>query len=1115
MEKKSGYIILFILAVCISCKQNIFDNEVKVFESIAPELSGIDFANMLEYDQQLNAYTYRNFYNGAGVALGDINNDGLLDIYFAGNQVENKLYLNRGDFTFEDITETAGVACKDVWTTGVSMADVNGDGLLDIFVCKSGPPFGGVRHNELFINNGDLTFTESAAAWGVADVGLSIHAVFFDYDKDGDLDFYLLNNSNRSVGIYDLKIGQREVRDPYGGNKLYRNDGDRFTDVSEEAGIYGSAIGFGLGVTVADVNKDGWPDIFVSNDFFEKDYLYINNRNGTFTESLEQYINEISLGSMGADIADLNNDGYPEIYVTEMLPESLADQRTKTVFEDWDKYSANVAAGYYHQFTRNVLQLNNGPIPGDEDNVFFTEVSRYTKTHATDWSWGALIFDYNNDGHKDIFVANGIAKDLTDQDYINYYASSMLTSANLRKDSLLLQKLMDKIPVQPVPNYLFENKGNLTFESKAAELGLDLSGFSNGAAYGDLNNDGAIDLVVNNINSPATIYRNTIGDSNNSNYIQLKLIGKNKNTSAFGAQVYVYCDTDVYYVEQSPVKGYLSSVDHKLHHGLGMHQSIDSIEIHWSDGGLSTLYKIKANQLIEINENEIVKDKKVDKSVKKNFYFSLNNDVLNKYSHSSSSYNDFNKDRLLFEMISNEGPSFAVADFNGDGREDVFISGSANEAGSLWLQTAAGLFEQHKQTIFEEDKKADDVKAIVLDVNEDGQPDIYVASGGNQFSFGDFTYRDRIYINDGNANFVRQEAILQPADLRESTAFVLAQDINGNGLTDLIVGSRLIPFYYGIPANAWLLNNNGKGVFENQTISNAPGFNKLGLLRDAKLIDYDNDGDLDLIVVGEWMGVKVFNNHLGTFTDVSDELGLANSSGLWNTIVTGDFNNDGYIDFVVANHGLNSKYSALGEGKLKMYVSDFDENGNLEQIICVSIDGKDYPLALLPDLVKQIPSVKKKFQNFASYKDASMTDIFSEGQLSKAIEYEASVLESSLFLNNGKNGFERIALPAEAQFSKIYAMHSIDVNSDGNLDLVIAGNQKNIKPEMGSLNGSYGLLLKGLGDGTFEAVAAAESGLFVKGETRDIKQIKIMEDDYLLFLRRDDKISAYKINKSK
>ncbi|MCU0357583.1 MAG: VCBS repeat-containing protein, partial [Cyclobacteriaceae bacterium] len=857
------------------------------------QTTGVTFQNELTYNERLNAYTYRNFYNGAGVALGDINNDGLLDIYFCGNQVDNKLYLNKGNFQFEDITQRAGVGCKDVWSTGVSMADVNGDGLLDIFVCKSGPTMGGVRHNELFINNGDLTFTESAAAWGVADEGLSIHAVFFDFDKDGDLDFYLLNNSNRSVGIYDLKEGQRQQRDPFGGNKLYRNEGNRFTDVSAVAGIYGSAIGFGLGVTVADVNRDGWPDIFVSNDFFERDYLYLNNQNGTFTESLEVMINEISMGSMGADIADLNNDGYPEIYVTEMLPEPLSRIRTKTLFEDWDKYSASVGSGYYHQFTRNVLQLNNGPIPGKEKFVSFSEISRFTGMHATDWSWGALMFDYNNDGHKDVFVANGIAKDLTDQDYINFEASTMLTAANLRKDSMLLVKLMDKIPSEPIPNYLFENQGGLHFLNKANQLGLSKPGFSNGAAYGDLDNDGAIDLVVSNINAPAGIFRNNKVAAAGNHYIQMTFQGATQNTHCFGTQVTAWCRGEQFFVEQSPVKGYLSSVDPKLHIGIGKNTVIDSLVIYWPDGTYSVLPQVEADQLIELNESALPKEKRKAGQRQFSYPWAPVNSSLAKWSHAGSTFIDFNRDRLLFDMCTNEGPAMAVGDVNRDGLDDLFTGGGINQQGVIWLQTSDGDFRESRQPALLEDSRSDDVCAVFLDVNDDGHLDLFVGSGGHQYSFSAIEYHDRLYLNDGKGNFRKATSFLNGPVIAESTSFVLPLDFNSDGRTDLVVGNRLIPFYYGQPANTYLLRNEGNGRFTDVTKEYASGFLKLGLARDGALLDYDRDGDQDLVIVGEWMEVKLFLNTNGYFTDISDRIGLANTEGLWNTVVVDDFNNDG------------------------------------------------------------------------------------------------------------------------------------------------------------------------------------------------------------------------------
>jgi enediyne biosynthesis protein E4 len=1073
--------------------------------------TGVSFANDLRYDARLNTYTYRNFYNGAGVALGDINNDGLLDIYFSGNQVENKLYLNQGDFSFEDITAQAGVACRNVWSTGVSMADVNGDGLLDIFVCKSGPPMGGVRHNELFINNGDLTFTESAAAWGVADEGLSIHAVFFDYDKDGDLDFYLLNNSNRSVGIYDLKEGQRELRDPFGGNKLYRNDGNRFTDVSEAAGIYGSAIGFGLGVTAADINRDGWPDLFVSNDFFERDYLYLNNQDGTFTESLEVMINEISMGSMGADIADLNNDGYPEIYVTEMLPEPLERVRTKTLFEDWDKYSANVKSGYYHQFTRNVLQLNNGPIPGNEKWVSFSEVSRFAGVHATDWSWGALIFDYNNDGLKDIFVANGIAKDLTDQDYINFEASTMLTAANLRKDSMLLVKLIDKIPVEPISNYMFENAGNMRFNNRSTELGLALPGFSNGAAYGDLDNDGALDLVISNINAPASIYRNNTLTSSGNHYLQMQLTGIGNNRFGFGTQVSAYCAGQLYYAEQSPVKGYLSSVDPKLHIGLGQHTVVDSLVIKWPEGKITRLKNVPADQLLKLDESSLTKEEYPMADPNRNYLLTGYISQLKSWVHAGSTFNDFNRDRLLFEMCTNEGPGIAIADVNGDGLEDIFIGGSVNQESVLWFQTASGDFTQSHQPAFIEDLRSDDVCALFFDANGDGHPDLYVGSGGHQYSFGAIEYQDRLYTNDGKGKFIRSRSITGPMDARESTSFALSIDFNKDGREDLIVGSRLIPFYYGQPANVYLLRNEGRGVFTDVTPEYAKGFLGLGMTRGAALLDYDKDGDQDVVIVGEWMSVKLFQNTNGYFTDVSTKLGFDYTEGLWNTVVIGDFNDDGYPDIAAGNYGLNSRYHASGRQPLVMYVHDFDGNGRQEQIICQRIGDQDYPLALLPDLWKQLPMVKKNFASFEAYKNASIIDLFTEAQRERARVLQVHRLESGIFYNQQGTKFTFEPFPDEAQITRQYALLPVDIDHDSILDLILGGNQRRVKPEWGIQDGGYGHVLKGLHGGGFENLKMYQSGLYIRGEIRQLRTVITKRAHVLVATRFNDSPVLFKI----
>jgi enediyne biosynthesis protein E4 len=1104
MIKRLSSLTVALLILLCACKNTEEVIELTLFERLTPEQTGIDFRNDLTFDKAFNIFTYRNYFNGGGVAIGDINNDGLPDIYFTSNLGQNKLYLNKGNFQFEDITFKAGVAGTRAWSTGVAMADVNGDGLLDIYVCNSGDVKGDNKQNELFINNGDMTFTERAEEFGLADQGFSTHAVFFDFDNDGDLDVYLLNNSYKAIGSFNLMQNIRPVRDEVGGDKLFRNDGNKFTDVSEEAGIYGSLIGFGLGVTVGDVNNDGWMDIFISNDFFERDYLYINNKNGTFSEVLEQSMPSISAASMGADMADINNDGWMDIFVTDMLPEDDKRLKQVTTFENWDKFTYNFTHGYHYQLTRNMLHMNNG-------NGTFSDISRLAGVEATDWSWAALIFDMDNDGHKDVYIANGIYKDITDLDYLNFIDDPQVKRKIITKDGVDYEALIDPIPVNPVPNYAFHNQGNLRFVNKASKWGLGEPLHSNGAAYADLNNDGTLDLVVNNVNNEAHIYRNRLNEINPAHkYLKFKLQGEDRNLWAIGTRIEVKAGDKKYIVEQMPNRGFQSSVDPLLHLGLGTFDVVDEILVKWSNGKITVLKNVETNQTLNLKQSEATIIPIEEELIINQIFNDITAQGLLKFQHKENVFVDFDRDRLTYHMLSTQGPALTTGDINGDGLEDVFVGGAKGQSGQIFIQDRQGRFNLHKSNAIEADANAEDVEAIFIDIDNDGDLDLLVASGGNEFSVSAPELRDRLYINDGKGNFTKSEQTVFNA-LRNITGNIAAGDYDNDGYTDLFVGSRAVPFYYGIPANAYILRNNN-GEFTDVTTAIAPELKELGLITSALWSDYDNDGDLDLIIVGEWLAIEVFENQNGFFRRVTSDLGLSQYTGWWNTIIEADINKDGKPDYLLGNHGLNSRFKTSDDQQIVLYVNDFDANGTIDHIYGKQRNNQVYPFLLKHDLVMQIPSLKKEYLKFENYNNKYLSQIFSPQQLENSIKHEARYMQSAVLLNVGNGKFTLKALPVEAQLAPVYGIHATDIDGDGWIDLILGGNLYEVKPEAGRYDASYGMYLKNTGNGDFVAVPGRKSGLSVKGAIRQIKSIQTASGKFLLIALNNDELKVIRID---
>lgn len=1081
----------------------------ELFTRLPSSYTGVRFENRLTETQDQNVFTYRNFYNGGGVALGDLTGDGLPEIVLTANQGGTRVYLNQGNFHFRDVTADAGLHSRG-WTTGVTLADINGDGRLDLYVCHAGRVEGRLRANELYLNQGlnaqgVPTFVERAAAYGVADTGYSTQAAFLDYDRDGDLDLFVINNSPRAVSSLGL-TNTRNVRDPLGGAKLYRNEGRHFTDVSERAGIFGSEIGFGLGLGVSDVNRDGWPDIYVSSDFFEQDYLYLNQHDGTFREAVAREMPAISYFSMGLDIADINNDGWPDIYTTDMLPEDEYRLKTMSSFEGWELYQAKVREGYHYQFMRNMLQLNNG-------NGTFSDIAQMAGVARTDWTWSPLIADLDLDGYKDIYVANGLAKDVTSQDYVAFLANTETmrqAASGRRMDFLRLVKAMRSTPV---PNYAFRNNGDRTFTNTSAAWGLNTPSFSNGAAYGDLDGDGALDLVVNNVNQEALVYRNNARALLTNRYLQVRLEGEGANRFGIGAKVTLWSGTQEVLQEEEPTRGFQSSMDYVLTFGIGQRDSLDSVRVEWPDGRASTRQHVAANQRLVVRQAESAAAQPAKARVVTPLLADVTDQTDLRYVHRENQFVDFDRERLIPKLLSTEGPFLAVADINGDGWDDAFVGGAKDQPGALLIQQPDGKFVSSNEQLFERDRGSEDLGAVFFDADRDGHPDLYVVSGGSEFSDLAPALQDRLYLNDGKGHF--HKATDNVPGEYVSGSRVAAADYDGDGDIDLFVGGRVVPWHYGADPHSLLLQNDGHGRFTDVAARLAPELARVGMVTDAVWQDLDGDGRPELVVVGEWMPIAMFRNAGGGKLVRMNPPGLEKSDGWWNRIVAGDFTGDGRVDFIVGNLGLNTRLRATESEPVTMYVKDFDRNGADEQILSCYNGGTSYPIVLRDDLIKALPYLKGRYLDYKDYARQTVTDIFSPQELAGAVFKQAHFFATALVRNNGDGSFTLMPLPWQAQLAPVYGILAQDLDGDGKPDLLLAGNFDGVKPEIGRMGASYGLMLRGDGKGGFAPVPASQSGFLVPGQARDIQRLRTRRGDHYVVTRNNDRPLVFRSTQSK
>ena len=1130
------FIGLLLLALVFSCKKPSAEKETgaavhheqkeeaPLFTILNPLQTGIRFVNQLTETATMNGLYYEYYYNGAGLSVADINNDGLQDIFFISNLRENKLYLNEGNLKFKDITAASGLTGSKGYCTGVVHVDINNDGLMDYYISKSGKYDDPSKlKNELWINQGTNAegfpfFKEAAAQYGLDIAMCSTQAAFFDYDRDGDLDMFLINHHTTPFNYAEIdKLMQQKA--PLTGDRLFQNTGKRFVDVSEKAGITNnSRLTYGLGLSIGDVNNDGWPDIYVANDYEGKDFLYLNNGNGTFSDVANLATGHTSFYSMGTDMGDINNDGWLDVMTLDMMAEDNYTMKTSMSAMNTEKFASVVEKGLHYQYMYNALQLNNG-VPKAQGKIpVFSDVAQLAGVAGTDWSWGPLFFDMDNDGFRDIFVSNGIKKDFRNNDF-HKRQKARTDTFELKKYDEFILSVLEEIPARKKENYFFRNNGNLSFTKKNGTWLIDIPSSSNGAAYADLDNDGDLDLVVNNADDASLIYKNNAIEQSRGNYLKVKFNGPAANIAGIGTRVQLhYSDNKTQLAEHYFTRGFQSAVGRGLHFGLGKAQKITSVHITWPDGKSQELKNVAANQEITVKYSDAKKqDNNLPKGKKAIFHPVDERGMKIDWKHKENDFDDFKRETLLPHKMSRLGPALEVADINGDGRDDFFVGGAKGQPAALFLQSPEGCFSPVQAGIFKLHAPYEDVAATFFDADNDGDPDLYVVSGGNENPEGADLYQDRFYENQEGVFNYRKNALPR---FNASGGCLKAFDYDNDGDLDLLVGGRQTPGKYPQPTSSCLLRNDSDGkriLFTDVTATVFPQLEKIGMVTSVLPVDFDKDGRQDIILTGEWMPIRLFQNvgsgKKGKFTEVSEAYGFKNTIGWWNTIKAADFDRDGDMDLIAGNLGLNYKYKATAEKPFQIYGADFDGNGTSDIVLGYYEGEKLFPLRGRQCSSNQMPFIKKKFPTYDAFGRASLEEVYGKNKLENALKYKARTFATIWFENTGNGHFKPHVLDNLAQITSVNDILIQDFTGDGLMDLLLAGNLYNAEVETPRNDAGYGLLMAGNGEGHFTALPLHKSGLYVPGEVRQIRNIRIAGQSFLIFARNNDRLKFIEVKK--